>query len=110
MARSELTRDSLFIVALALLTFADLLPLARQIGKTTGTLKNFLIEPFLPHAGTDEYYICIQSVREGDEILFTHEGGVDVGDVDEKAKKLMVRVDGAFPSADQIKKELLAGQ
>lgn len=26
-----------------------------------------------------------QSNREGEEILFTHEGGVDVGDVDAKA-------------------------
>eukprot|EP00967_Tisochrysis_lutea_P104425 scaffold158482_cov35-Tisochrysis_lutea.AAC.7 len=31
------------------------------------------------------YYICIHSLREHDEMLFYHEGGVDVGDVDSKA-------------------------
>jgi len=30
---------------------------------------------------------------KGDWILFTHEGGVDVGDVDAKAEKLLVPVD-----------------
>ena len=33
---------------------------------------------------SDEYYICIQSFRCNDELLFTHEGGVDIGDVDAK--------------------------
>lgn len=30
---------------------------------------------------------------KGDWILFTHEGGVDVGDVDSKAEKLLIPVD-----------------
>lgn len=30
---------------------------------------------------------------KGDWILFTHEGGVDVGDVDAKAEKLLIPVD-----------------
>jgi ATP citrate (pro-S)-lyase len=30
---------------------------------------------------------------KGDWILFTHEGGVDVGDVDTKAEKLLIPVD-----------------
>jgi ATP citrate (pro-S)-lyase len=29
---------------------------------------------------------------QGDWILFTHEGGVDVGDVDAKAEKLLIPV------------------
>jgi ATP citrate (pro-S)-lyase len=62
------------------------------------------VEPFIPHAQSTEFYICFQSVREGELIMFHHEGsrylcylfnqfnqgGVDVGDVDEKAKKLLV--------------------
>ena len=59
-----------------------------QVEKTTGTLNTFIIEPFLPHPSNTEYYVCINSTRDGDEILFTHEGGVDVGDVDAKALKL----------------------
>jgi hypothetical protein len=39
----------------------------------------------------------------GDEILFYHEGGVDVGDVDAKASKTIVEVD-ADPSDEDLKK------
>mmetsp|Transcript_7070 Transcript_7070/g.17035 ORF Transcript_7070/g.17035 Transcript_7070/m.17035 type:complete len:1092 (+) Transcript_7070:196-3471(+) len=56
----------------------------------TGVLDTFLIEPFVPHEQQDEYYICIQSTRVGEEMLFYHEGGVDVGDVDSKAERLQV--------------------
>lgn len=38
-----------------------------------GRLEQFIIEPFLPHTTADEYYVCIQATREGDEILFHHE-------------------------------------
>ncbi|KAI9630829.1 hypothetical protein KEM48_013598 [Puccinia striiformis f. sp. tritici PST-130] len=34
----------------------------------------FIVEPFAPHPSDTEYYVCINSVREGDMILFTHEG------------------------------------
>ena len=37
--------------------------------------------------------MCIYAAREGDWVLFHHEGGVDVGDVDSKAQKLLVAVD-----------------
>lgn len=57
----------------------------------TGILDTFIVEPFVPHEQTDEYYVCINSNREGEEFLFCHEGGVDVGDVDAKADKLQVR-------------------
>lgn len=46
-------------------------------------------------------------MREGDNILFTHEGGIDIGDVDAKALKLLIKVDEAFPSAETIKTSLL---
>ena len=64
-----------------------------QVEHATGILDHFIVEPFLPHAQTDEYYICIQSDRQGEEILFSSEGGVDVGDVDTKAKRLLVAID-----------------
>ncbi|CAN9088013.1 unnamed protein product [Alternaria alternata] len=62
----------------------------QRVETVDGVLRQFLVEPFVPHPQDTEYYININSVREGDWILFTHEGGVDVGDVDEKAEKLLI--------------------
>lgn len=39
-------------------------------------------------------------------MLFHHEGGVEVGDVDAKAQKLMVPVDGKL-TEDLVKEQLL---
>src|ERR1700733_15034808 len=61
-----------------------------QVETITGTLNNFIVEPFLPHPSHTEYYVCINSAREGDSILFTHEGGVDIGDVGVKALKINI--------------------
>ena len=63
------------------------------IGKATGKLRRFIIEPFLAHKQEEEAYVCIYSTREMDVILFHHEGGVDIGDVDSKAVKLEVAVE-----------------
>lgn len=54
----------------------------------------------------EEFYVCIYAAREGDFVLFHHEGGVEVGDVDAKAQKLMVGVDEKL-SEDQVKEQLL---
>lgn len=54
----------------------------------------------------EEFYVCIYAAREGDYILFHHEGGVDVGDVDAKAKKLLIGVDEKI-SGESVKKTLL---
>jgi ATP citrate (pro-S)-lyase len=78
-----------------------------QVESVTGTLNNFIVEPFLPHPSNTEFYVCITSEREGDRILFTHEGGVDVGDVNAKALTLSLPVNAPFPSRDAIKKTLL---
>jgi len=64
----------------------------QKIGKAEGKLRQFIIEPFLPHTQDEESYICIYSLRDKDVILFHHEGGVDIGDVDAKAVKLEVNV------------------
>lgn len=76
----------------------------------TGTLRHFLVEPFVPHDQKNEYYVNINSAREGDWILFYHEGGVDVGDVDSKASKLLIPVDieEEYPSNESIKKALFS--
>ncbi|KAJ0058312.1 hypothetical protein NL108_013184, partial [Boleophthalmus pectinirostris] len=76
------------------------------VGKAKGILKNFLIEPFVPHKQEEEFYVCIYATREGDYVLFHHEGGVDVGDVDAKAQKLLIGVDEKI-SEESVKKALL---
>eukprot|EP01138_Halocafeteria_seosinensis_P009291 gb/GECG01009495.1/.p1 GENE.gb/GECG01009495.1/~~gb/GECG01009495.1/.p1 ORF type:complete len:1123 (+),score=136.34 gb/GECG01009495.1/:1-3369(+) len=64
-----------------------------EVEGVTGNLSHFVIEPFLPHEEKDEYYVCISSNREGEKILFYHEGGVNVGDVDAKAETYNVTAD-----------------
>ncbi|HLN89316.1 MAG TPA: ATP citrate lyase citrate-binding domain-containing protein [Candidatus Binatia bacterium] len=73
---------------------------------TVGQLTHFIIEPLTPHKDTDECYIAITSTYDGDTILFYHEGGVNVGDVDSKAMHLEVPI-GTYPTADEIEKKLL---
>ena len=42
------------------------------------------ISKFLFNFQAQEFYICIYTQRDADVILFHHEGGVDIGDVDAK--------------------------
>ncbi|KAI9894578.1 MAG: glutathione synthetase ATP-binding domain-like protein [Vezdaea aestivalis] len=79
-----------------------------KVETVNGVLRQFLVEPFVPHPQGTEYYININSVRDGDNILFTHEGGVDVGDVDAKAEKILIPVDlNEYPSNENIAAGLL---
>lgn len=103
----------------------------QKIGNATGKLRNFIIEPFIPHkdvstlahsyyplrgwwygssffflSQNEEAYVCIYSQRTVDTILFYHQGGVDIGDVDSKALKLDVPV-GQDVSLADIEKVLL---
>jgi len=76
------------------------------VGAVTGILEHFIVEPFVPHNEMDEYYVAIISEREGDTILFHHEGGINVGDVDAKALRLSVPI-GEMPGMEEIEKKLL---
>jgi len=38
----------------------------------------FLLEPFIPHAQSDERYVSFERVREGIHVLYAHKGGVDI--------------------------------
>ncbi|KAJ1645726.1 ATP citrate lyase subunit 1 [Coemansia erecta] len=78
-----------------------------SVGTITGVLKTFLVEPFVPHPQDVEYYVCIQSHRDGDEILFTHEGGIDIGDVDAKALRLAIPIDQPLGDSKAIEEALL---
>ncbi|KAE9389757.1 ATP-citrate synthase [Gymnopus androsaceus JB14] len=79
----------------------------QKVETVEGPLTSFILEPFLPHPANTEYYVCINSDRAGDTILFTHEGGVDVGDVDAKALKLLVPVLKPFPGKQAVITTLL---
>ncbi len=73
---------------------------------TFGRLTHFLIEPCCTHDPADERYLAMVATSDGDEILFLHEGGVDVGDVEARALRLPVPI-GTLPTAEQIEAELL---
>jgi len=76
------------------------------VGTITGILDHFIVEPFIPHNQNDEYYLAILSQREGDQILFHHQGGINVGDIDEKAVRMTIPI-GTYPTAADIEKQLI---
>jgi ATP citrate (pro-S)-lyase len=73
---------------------------------TVGQLTHFIVEPMVPHKDEDECYVAIMANKTGDTILFYHQGGVNVGDVDAKASRLEVPI-STFPTSTEIKKALL---
>lgn len=78
----------------------------QKIGNAVGKLRTFIIEPFVPHKDDEEAYVCIYSHRNADTILFHHQGGVDIGDVDAKALKFEVSINKTV-SVEEITKNLL---
>lgn len=78
-----------------------------EVGRAKGRLRHFIIEPFVKHSQDEEAYVCIYSHRNGDTILFHHQGGVDIGDVDAKALRLEVPIDHK-PSEEEVTKALLS--
>mmetsp|Transcript_9699 Transcript_9699/g.29138 ORF Transcript_9699/g.29138 Transcript_9699/m.29138 type:complete len:1084 (-) Transcript_9699:354-3605(-) len=79
----------------------------QKVEDVTGQLTHFLVEPFVPHEQSEEFYVCIVSARYDDEILFYHEGGVDVGDVDAKAERLKIAT-GETLDAGAVTEKLLS--
>ncbi|KAI6181752.1 ATP-citrate synthase [Aphelenchoides besseyi] len=63
-----------------------------QVGRTHGRLSHFIVEPLCKHKDEEEYYVAIYSQREQDVILFYEQGGVDVGDIDAKARSKEISV------------------
>jgi ATP citrate (pro-S)-lyase len=76
------------------------------VGTVTGIIDHFIVEPFIPHDQSDEYYLAILSERDGDQILFHHEGGINVGDIDTKAVRMKVPI-GTLPKSTDIEAHLL---
>lgn len=73
------------------------------VGKVTGELTHFLIEPFTPHK--NEYYIAIKGNREGDIIYFSNHGGVDIESVWDTVAEIKVGIEEDIQKVD-IQKHL----
>lgn len=43
---------------------------------TAGRINCFIVEPFVPHQA--EYYLCLQSDRQGVTLSFSEHGGMDI--------------------------------
>ncbi len=71
------------------------------VGKTTGELNTFLIEPFTPHSeDADEYYVAIKAARDGDVIYLSNKGGIYVEENWNKVKETQVPI---LSSIDDVK-------
>jgi len=86
--------------------FDDKLNTKVQVGETQGVLKKFIIEPMVPHKQDEEYYVCMYSQRSEDVIMFCNQGGVDIGNVEEKAASILVKV-GEKVDVNKIEESLL---
>ncbi len=54
---------------------------------------SFLIEEFVPHAGSQEKYISIERVKDGKLILYSNKGGIDIEKNIENVKKVIIKDD-----------------
>ena len=78
-----------------------------KVGEAVGKLSTFIVEPFLDHCQSEEFYACIYATRGGNRVLFHHEGGVEVGDIDSKAAHADVDINDSL-TAEQAS-QLVAG-
>ncbi len=62
-----------------------------KVGKVTGKLTHFLIEPYVLHKG--EFYVAIKSNRDGDAIYFSNHGGVDIESVWDTVAEIQIGVE-----------------
>lgn len=63
------------------------------IGKTSGVLSHFLVEPFVPHSEDEEYYIAVKDGRYSDTIYFSHKGGIFVEENWDKVLQIEVPIE-----------------
>jgi ATP-citrate lyase beta-subunit len=68
------------------------------VGKVTGELTHFLIEPFVK--ADQEYYVAIKSERDGDTIYFSTKGGVDIEENWEHVIQIKIEALGNIDSMD----------
>ena len=66
---------------------------------TRGAIDCFIVEPFVPHA--QEYYLCVQSEREGAAVSFSDAGGVDIEDNWGRVRRALVPT-GEAPTPERL--------
>lgn len=63
------------------------------VGKTTGELNVFMIEPFTPHSeDSDECYVAIKAFRDFDTVYLSEKGGIYVEENWDKVKETNVPI------------------
>jgi len=73
------------------------------LGKVTGKLTHFIIEPYVDHK--EEYYIAIKTNRNGDTIYFSNHGGVDIESVWDTVAEIFIGINDDINSLN-IEKHL----
>ncbi len=59
-----------------------------KVGKVTGTLTHFIVDEFVPHKV--EYYAAIKMDADGDHILFSTNGGMNIEEVWDTVKEVVI--------------------
>jgi ATP-citrate lyase beta-subunit len=80
---------------------------AEMLGKEIGTitLSQVIVSEFVPHK--EEYYLAVQSVREGTEILLASVGGIEVESHWDQIKRVSIPL-GSDPTRERL--EYLANE
>jgi len=68
------------------------------LGKVTGVLTHFVIEPFLPQRV--EYYVAIKSDRTGETVYFSPTGGMDIEENWDKVVSIHLPVGASIEDVD----------
>jgi ATP-citrate lyase beta-subunit len=68
------------------------------IKKATDKLTHFILEPYIPHQ--EEYYISFTSMRDGDVIRFSEQGGVDIEENWQDIKEMFIPTLNEFNSSN----------
>lgn len=74
------------------------------VGKVTGKLTHFLIEPFTPHEEKDELYVAIRDERERDVVYFSMKGGIFVEEHWDQVVQIPVPLQGDIEKIDLLSK------
>ncbi|MFA4875098.1 MAG: ATP citrate lyase citrate-binding domain-containing protein [bacterium] len=70
------------------------------VGKVTGKLTHFLVEPFTKHDEDEELYVAIRDERESDIIYFSLKGGIFVEENWDKVIQIPVPIMGDIEKID----------
>ena len=80
------------------------------VGKVSGKLTHFLVEPFTPHDENEELYVAIRDEREQDIIYFSLKGGIFVEENWDKVVQIPVPITGDVQKIDLASKLSDAGK